>query len=248
MKPLLDLIVDTLPAPNFSSDDPLQLLVSTISYSEFIGRSAIGKLTGGSLTVNQPIGVSTGEESTIRQGRISKIHIFKGNGFEEVQSAQAGEIVAVSGIQDITVGETILDPNNPKPLPMPSIDPPTISVEFLPNDSPFAGKEGEFVTTRQVYERLSREVLSDVALQVSDSDTGIGYKVSGRGELHISILIEKMRREGYEFQVSRPKVIFKDIDGKQHEPYESVTINVDESIGGKVIESMAAPNSAASTP
>ena len=239
MKPLLDLIVDTLPAPNFSSDDPLQLLVSTISYSEFIGRSAIGKLTGGSLTVNQPIGVSTGEESAIRQGRISKIHIFKGNGFEEVQSAQAGEIVAVSGIQDITVGETILDPNNPKPLPMPSIDPPTISVEFLPNDSPFAGKEGEFVTTRQVHERLSREVLSDVALQVSGSDTGIGYKVSGRGELHISILIEKMRREGYEFQVSRPKVIFKEIDGKKFEPYESVTINVDESIGGKVIESMA---------
>ena len=120
-----------------------------------------------------------------------------------------------------------------------SIDPPTISVEFLPNDSTFAGKEGEFVTTRQVRERLFRETLSDVALQVSDSDTGLGYKVSGRGELHISILIEKMRREGYEFQVSRPKVIFKEIDGSNHEPYETVTITVDESLGGKVIESMA---------
>ena len=239
MKPLLDLIVDQLPAPDFSTDDPLQLLVSTISYSQFLGRSAIGKLTGGSLAMNQPVGVATGEGSDIRQGRISKIHVFKGNGFEEVPSAQAGQIIAISGIVDITVGETIVDTENPKPLPMPSIDPPTISVEFLPNDSPFAGKEGEFVTTRQLRERLFREVLSDVALQVSDSDTGIGYKVSGRGELHISILIEKMRREGYEFQVSRPKVIYKDIDGKQHEPYELVTITVDESIGGKVIESMA---------
>jgi GTP-binding protein len=165
--------------------------------------------------------------------------VFKGNDFDEVSEAEAGQIIAVSGIQDITVGETILDPENPAPLPMAAIDPPTISVEFLPNDSPFAGKEGEFVTTRQLRERLYRETLSDVALQVGDSDTGIGYKVAGRGELHISILIEKMRREGYEFQVSRPKVIFKKINEKQHEPYENVTITIDESLGGKVIESMA---------
>ncbi len=239
MKPLFELIIGKLPAPNFSNDDPLQLLVSTISYSQFIGRSAIGKLTGGTLSINQPVAICTGDESKIRQGRISKIHIFKGNDFEEVQQAEAGEIISIAGIQDITVGETIVDQNQPKPLPMPHIDPPTISVEFLPNDSPFSGKEGEFVTTRQLRERLFRETLSDVALHVSDSDTGIGYKVSGRGELHISILIEKMRREGYEFQVSRPKVIFKDIDGKTHEPYESVSITVEKTVGGKIIESMA---------
>ena len=239
MKDLYELMIDKLPQPAFSNEDPLQLLVSTISYSQFLGRSAIGKLTGGQLKINQPIGISTGVDSDVRTGRISKIHVFKGNDFEEVNEAGAGEIIAISGIQDITVGETVVDPENPKPLPMTAIDPPTISVEFLPNDSPFAGKEGEFVTTRQLRDRLFRETLSDIALQVSDSDTGIGYKVSGRGELHISILIEKMRREGYEFQVSRPKVIFKDIDGANHEPYETVTITVDESLGGKVIESMA---------
>jgi GTP-binding protein len=239
MKDLYELMIEKLPAPAFSNQDPLQLLVSTISYSQFLGRSAIGKITGGELKVNQPIGISTGLDSDIRSGRISKIHVFKGNDFEEVSEANAGQIVAISGIQDITVGETVVDPNDPKPLPMTAIDPPTISVEFLPNDSPFAGKEGEFVTTRQLRDRLFRETLSDIALQVSDSDAGIGYKVSGRGELHISILIEKMRREGYEFQVSRPKVIFKDIDGKTHEPYETVTITVEESLGGKVIESMA---------
>ena len=239
MKDLYDLMVEKLPPPAFKADDPLQLLVSTISYSQFLGRSAIGKLTGGTLKINQPIGISTGTDSGIRPGRISKIHVFKGNDFDEVSTASAGQIIAISGIQDITVGETIVDPEQPAPLPMAAIDPPTISVEFLPNDSPFAGKEGEFVTTRQLRERLYRETLADVALKVSDSDTGIGYKVAGRGELHISILIEKMRREGYEFQVSRPKVIFQMIDGKQHEPYENVTITVDESLGGKVIESMA---------
>ena len=239
MKDLYNLIIEKLPEPVFLDTDPLQLLVSTISYSQFLGRSAIGKLTGGSLKINQPIGISTGTDSVIRTGRISKIHVFKGNDFDEVNEAEAGQIIAVSGIQDITVGETIVDTENPAPLPMAVIDPPTISVEFLPNDSPFAGKEGEFVTTRQLRERLYRETLADVALQVGDSDTGIGYKVAGRGELHISILIEKMRREGYEFQVSRPKVIFKTINEKQHEPYENVTITIDESLGGKVIESMA---------
>ncbi|MGA0242022.1 MAG: translational GTPase TypA [Candidatus Marinamargulisbacteria bacterium] len=239
MKEMYDLIVSALPEPAFSSDDPLQLLVSTISYSPFLGRSAIGKITGGVLKVNQSIGISTGLDSDIRSGRISKLHVFKGNDFDEVSSASAGQIVALSGIQDVTVGETIVDPDHPAPLPMAAIDPPTISVAFLPNDSPFAGKEGEFVTTRQLRERLFRETLSDVALKVSDSDTGIGYQVAGRGELHISILIEKMRREGYEFQVSRPKVIFKTIDGVKQEPYENVTITVDESLGGKVIESMA---------
>ena len=239
MKPLYDLMIQALPQPQFSSDVALQLLVSTISYSPFLGRSAIGKLTGGHLKINQPVAISTGMDSALRPGRISKIHIFKGNDFEEVASASAGQIVAISGIQDITVGETVVDPNDPQPLPMAAIDPPTISVAFLPNDSPFAGKEGEFVTTRQLKDRLVRETLSDIALQVSDSDTGIGYKVSGRGELHLSILIEKMRREGYEFQVSRPKVIFQTIDDKKHEPYEMVTITVDDSLGGKIIESMA---------
>ncbi len=239
MIPLLDAIIDKMPAPPMVSDDPLQLLVSTIRYSQFLGRSAIGKLTGGTLTTNQPIGIAHGTDGEIRNGRISKIHIFKGNDFDEVSEASAGQIVSISGVQDITVGETVIDPANPAPLPLTEIDPPTIAVEFLPNDSPFSGKEGEFVTGRQVRDRLMRETLSDIALHVTDSDAGAGFKVSGRGELHISILIEKMRREGYEFQVSRPKVIFKKEDGKTLEPYETVTITVDESLGGKIIESMA---------
>jgi GTP-binding protein len=239
MQSMFDIIIDKVPPPDFSSEDPLQLLVTTISYSQFLGRSAIGKLTGGTLKVNDIVGIASGVDSGVRSARVAKIHQFKGNDFEEIESATAGQIIAVSGFQDVTVGETIVNPENPKPLPMVQIDPPTISVEFLPNDSPFAGKEGEFVTTRQLRERLFRETLSDVALHVEDSETGIGYKVAGRGELHISILIEKMRREGYEFQVSRPRVIFKTIDGKQSEPYEMVTITVDESLGGKIIESMA---------
>jgi GTP-binding protein len=239
MKDLYDIIIDRLPAPSFSASEPLQLLVSTLSYSPFLGRSAIGKLTGGTLKTNQPVGVCQGLDAPSRPGRISKVHVFKGNGFEEVDQASAGQIVVIAGIQDITVGETIVDPANPTPLPMTLIDPPTISVEFLPNDSPFAGKEGEFVTTRQLRERLFRETLSDIALNVVDSETGIGYKVSGRGELHLSILIEKMRREGYECQVSRPKVIMQTIDGKRHEPYEVVTITVNPDLGGKIIESMA---------
>jgi len=236
---LFDLITEKIPAPKGEADAPVQFLVSNISYSQFMGRLAIGKLTSGTLKVNQPIAVYAGEDDkTPRTARVTKLFEYHVNQLKEVDMVGVGDIFAIAGVEDIRVGETITDPLNPKPLPMLPIDPPTISMTFMANDSPFSGKEGEFVTSRHLKDRLQRELLSDVALQVEDSDAGVGYKVSGRGELHLSILIEKMRREGYEFQVSRPQVILKTINGEKMEPYEEVTIEVDETTMGPVIESM----------
>ncbi|MSR88366.1 MAG: translational GTPase TypA [Candidatus Margulisbacteria bacterium] len=239
MNPLFDTIIERVPHPKGSPDEPLQLLVSTLSYSSFLGRLAIGKLTSGKIKINQNVAIAKGmEDMAPRQGRITKIYKFKANKQEEATEAEVGEIIAIAGIEDIRVGETITDIANPKPLPFIPVDPPTISMNFLPNDSPFAGKEGEFVTSRHLKERLQREILSDVALNVEELTTSSGYKVSGRGELHLSILIEKMRREGYEFQVSRPNVIFKEVDGKKMEPFEELTIDVGEESMGTIIESL----------
>lgn len=239
MNPLFDTIIERVPHPKGSPDEPLQLLVSTLSYSSFLGRLAIGKLTSGKIKINQNVAIAKGmEDMAPRQGRITKIYKYKANKQEEATEAEVGEIIAIAGIEDIRVGETITDIANPKPLPFIPVDPPTISMNFLPNDSPFAGKEGEFVTSRHLKERLQREILSDVALNVEELTTSSGYKVSGRGELHLSILIEKMRREGYEFQVSRPNVIFKEVDGKKMEPFEELTIDVGEESMGTIIESL----------
>ncbi len=239
MSPLFDTIIERVPHPKGSPDEPLQLLVSTLSYSAFLGRLAIGKLTSGKIKINQNVAIAKGVEDTApRQGRITKIYKYKANKQEEATEAEVGEIIAIAGIEDIRVGETITDIANPNPLPFIPVDPPTISMNFLPNDSPFAGKEGEFVTSRHLKERLQREILSDVALNVEELVTSSGYKVSGRGELHLSILIEKMRREGYEFQVSRPNVIFKEVDGKKLEPFEELTIDVGEESMGTIIESL----------
>lgn len=237
MIPLFDLIVNAVPPPVGNPDAPLQMLVSSLAYSSFLGRLAIGKITSGLLNINKDVIVSRADGST-QPARITKIYRFKGSGKEEVETAGVGEIVAVAGMESITVGETLTDPENPLPLPGIDIDPPTISMNFIPNDSPFAGKEGRFLTSRHIRERLIRETLSDVALVVEELTDTIGYKVSGRGELHLSILIEKMRREGYEFQVTRPKVILKESDEGKLEPYEELTIDVDEQYAGKVIENL----------
>jgi GTP-binding protein len=178
-------------------------------------------------------------DGEIKPARITKIFRFEANQKVAVETASCGDIVAVAGMDEVTVGCTYTDPETPTPLPPMEIDPPTISMSFVPNDSPFAGKEGEFVTSRHLAERLMRETMSDVALKVEPLEEGMGFKVSGRGELHLSILIEKMRREGFEFQVTRPQVIFRDNpDGTKEEPYEELTIDVDETCMGPVMEKL----------
>ena len=237
MIPLFELIVNAVPPPTGNPEAPLQMLVSSLSYSPFLGRLAIGKITSGILSINKDVIVYR-TDGSISPARITKIYRFKGNGKEETEAAGVGEIVAVAGMDSITVGETLTDPENPIPLIGMEIDPPTISMNFIPNDSPFAGKEGRFLTSRHIRERLFRETLSDVALVVEELSDSIGYKVSGRGELHLSILIEKMRREGYEFQATRPRVIFKDGGEGRLEPYEELTIDVDEQYSGNIIENL----------
>ena len=237
MEPLFDKIVEAIPPPLGDPEASLQLLISSISYSSFLGRLGIGKLTSGTLKINQEVAIGSEGEELVK-ARISKIYCFKGNDKVETDFASTGEVVAIAGIEFITIGKTITDPQNPILLPPIKIDPPTISMNFIPNDSPFAGKEGQFVTSRHLRERLFKETLSDVALVVEELSDASGYKVSGRGELHLSVLIEKMRREGYEFQVTRPRVIYKQENGKTVEPYEELTIDVDEAYMGKVIENL----------
>jgi GTP-binding protein len=231
------MIVDHIPAPSGSSDEPLQMQVGTIDYSPYLGRMGIGKVVNGTMQLNQPIVVAR-RDGSIKPVRISKIFRFESDQKVAVESAGVGEIVAIAGMEDVTVGVTFTDPDDPRPLPLITIDPPTISMNFIPNDSPFAGKEGRFVTSRHLGERLQREVLADVALRYEVLDDAVGFKVSGRGELHLSIMIEKMRREGYEFQVTRPRVIFREEDGRTLEPYEKLTVDVDEQYQGVVIEKL----------
>ncbi|PIE73834.1 MAG: translational GTPase TypA [Deltaproteobacteria bacterium] len=230
-------IVSHIPAPSGDSTAALQMQVGTIDYSPYLGRLGIGKVVNGTMRLNQPIAVAR-RDGSIQPVRISKIFRFECDEKVAVESAGVGEIVAVAGMDDVTVGVTFTDQENPAPLPLITIDPPTISMNFVPNDSPFAGKEGKYVTSRHIGERLEREILSDVALQYTVLDDAVGYKVSGRGELHLSILIEKMRREGYEFQVTRPQVIFREEDGQRQEPYEALTVDVDEQFQGAVIEKL----------
>ncbi|MBR3731607.1 MAG: translational GTPase TypA [Spirochaetales bacterium] len=235
---LFDEIIRYIPCPKGDATGPVQMLVSTISYSSYLGRLAIGKITSGNMCINQEIAIST-RDGELKNARISKLYTFESNGMVEASDANVGEIVAVAGIEDIMIGETITDRNNPIPLPIIELDPPTISMNFIPNDSPFAGQDGKFVTSRHLKDRLYRETLADVALVVTELTEGVGYKVSGRGELHLSILIEKMRREGYEFQITRPEVIMKKVDGKLLEPYEELILDVEEDTVGAVIDAVS---------
>jgi GTP-binding protein len=237
MTPLFDMIIDSIPPPAGDSAGPLQMLVSSLSYSQFLGRLAIGKITSGRLRVDQEV-VASKVGTTPYPANIKKIYKFKGAEKIEADEASVGEIVAVAGMDDIAIGETLTDPLNPLPLAGIEVDPPTVSMNFVPNDSPFYGKEGSFVTSRHLRDRLFRETFSDVALVVEELGGVQGYKVSGRGELHLSILIEKMRREGYEFQVTRPQVIWKELNGKRLEPFEDLTVDVDEKYMGRVIENL----------
>ncbi len=232
-----EMIVNHVPPPAGDVDAPLQLQINTIDYSPYLGRLGIGRLVNGSLRINDNIVVAR-RDGSIKPIRISKIFSFVGDQQVPVDSATTGDIVAVAGMDDVTVGVTFTDPDNPSPLPLIEIDPPTISMHFIPNDSPFAGLDGKFVTSRHLEDRLNRETLADVALQIAPLTDGVGFQVSGRGELHLSILIEKMRREGYEFQVTRPHVIMRQENGKTIEPYEELTVDVDEQYQGVVIEKL----------
>ena len=239
MIPLLEKIIEFIPPPAGDPDGVLQLQVNTIDYSPYLGKLGIGKVVNGTININQNIVVAK-RDGSLAPVRISKIFKFERDEKKPVEKAEAGDIIAVAGLEDITVGVTFTDPDTPKPLPLIDIDPPTIAMHFIPNDSPFAGQDGQFVTSRQIEDRLFRETLGDVALQVEPLGRGIGFKVSGRGELHLSILIEKMRREGYEFQVTRPVVIMREEGGQTLEPYEELTIDVEENFQGAVIEKLGA--------
>ena len=237
LKPLLNKIISYIPSPIGNPDAPLQMLVSSIDYSPYLGRLGIGKITQGKMNINKEISVAL-RNGVVVPARVTKIYRFVGNEKKPIDVAGVGEIVAVAGMEEVTVGMTLTDPNNPAPLNPIKIDPPTLSMNFIPNDSPFAGKEGRFVTSSHLFERLNRETLTDVALCVEELQDEVGMNVSGRGELHLSILIERMRREGYEFQVTRPQVIMKEQDGKFLEPFEELTIDVEEQYAGVVIEKL----------
>ncbi|CAG34803.1 translational GTPase TypA [Desulfotalea psychrophila] len=232
------MIIEQTPAPVGSVDAPLQMQVGTIDYSPYLGRLGIGKVVNGTMTINQPIAVAR-RDGSLTPVRITKIYRFECDGKVSIESASVGEIVAVAGMDDVNVGVTFTDLANPTPLPLIEIDPPTISMHFIPNDSPFAGREGKYVTSRHIGDRLEKEILSDVALRYEPLTDAVGFKVSGRGELHLSILIENMRREGFEFQVTRPQVIMREDDnGQVLEPYETLTVDVDELYQGPVIEKL----------
>jgi len=237
LKPLFDQIVETIPAPHPLRDDSLQLLVANVDYNEYVGRLAIGRIFSGEITRNQEV-VIAGHEGTVKKTRVKELYVFEGLKRQLAESAGVGEIVALAGVEDINIGETITTPDNPRPLPSIAVDEPTISMIFSVNNSPFAGTEGQFVTSRQIKERLDREVLGNVAIRVEEAGGPDQFKVSGRGELQLAIMIEMMRREGYELQVSKPEVITRRVDGELHEPIEQVVIDCPEEFIGVVTEAM----------
>ncbi|TBV80346.1 MAG: translational GTPase TypA [Desulfobulbaceae bacterium] len=234
---IAELIIQRIPPPTGDHSAPLQMQISSLDASPYLGRLAIGRILNGTLNTNHSV-VVIKRDGSIKPARITKIYTFEGSDKVATTNAGCGEIVAVAGMDDITVGETFTDPGDPRPLPLIDIDPPTIAMNFLPNDSPFAGQEGKFITSRHIEERLRKETISDVALQVKPLTTATGFVVAGRGELHLSVLIERMRREGYELQVTRPQVIMREENGVKLEPYEELTIDVDEQYSGAVIEKL----------
>ncbi len=242
LKPLFDTIIDYVKPPVGDPNAPLQCLVSSIDYNEFVGRTAIGRIDAGTMKVGQAITVCDWHNPDLsKNARITALYAFDGVGRKEIEAGVAGDIVMFSGIDDVTIGNTICEAGVPNPVNFVKITDPTVEMTFSVNDSPFAGREGKFVTSRQIRDRLYKELLRDVALQVEDSATTDSFRVMGRGEMHLSILIEKMRREGYEFQVSPPKVLYHtDESGQKMEPYELVVIDLPAEYQGAVIERLSA--------
>ena len=238
LKPLFDEIIETIPAPRALRDDSLQLLVANIEYNAFVGRLGIGRIYSGEIAKNQEVMVSK-RDGTTQKTRVKELYVFEGMKRETVEKAGVGEIVALAGFDDINIGETITLVDNPKPLPIINVDEPTISMIFGVNNSPFSGIDGKFVTSRQIKERLEKELLGNVALRVAETDSADQFRVSGRGELQLAILIEMMRREGYELQVSKPEVITKKGEnGELLEPIEQVVVDCPEEFIGVVTEAL----------
>lgn len=237
LRPLFDQIVETIPAPHSLRADSLQLLVANIDYSDYVGRLAIGRIFSGEIAVGDQV-VVVQHDGNVRKVKISQLYVFEGLKREAVERAGVGEIVALAGFDDIEIGDTITSAENPQPLPSIAVDEPTIAMIFGVNNSPFAGKEGRFVTSRQIKERLDKEILGNVAIRVEATDSPDQFKVSGRGELQLAILIEMMRREGYELQVSKPEVITREMDGETLEPIEMVVVDCPEEFIGVVTEAL----------
>lgn len=237
MRPLFDTILKYTPAPSGSADEPLQLQISQLGYDNYTGRLGIGRILNGRIKPGQTVAVMNHEQQ-IAQGRINQLLGFKGLERVPLEEAEAGDIVIISGIEDIGIGVTITDKDNPKGLPMLSVDEPTLTMDFMVNTSPLAGTEGKFVTSRQIRDRLQKELLTNVALRVEDTADADVFRVSGRGELHLTILLENMRREGYELAVGKPRVVYRDIDGQKCEPYENLTVDVPDDNQGAVMEEL----------
>jgi GTP-binding protein len=233
--PLFETILKYVPPPLADTENPLQMMVTTLDWSDYIGRISIGRIVRGSIKTGETVALIK-EGKDIKQGRVTKLFVFEGMKQVETESAEAGEIVAVAGFEDAMIGDTIASAAEPEALPYTSVDEPTIAMNFMVNTSPFAGTEGKFVTSRNLNERLFKELNTNVAMRVEKTDSPDVFRVSGRGELQLAILIETMRREGYEFAVSRPEVLFKRVDGALHEPIESVVIDVAEDFLGVVME------------
>ncbi|MCH5278230.1 MAG: translational GTPase TypA [Christensenellaceae bacterium] len=240
MQPIFDTIIKHVPAPGGNEDEPLQLLISTIDYDDYVGRIGVGRIERGVASRNRTV-IVCAEGGTPREAKLSRLYRFEGLKRVEAERVSAGDIVAIAGISGISIGETVCDPTKVEPLPFVQIDEPTVSMEFIVNTSPFAGREGKYVTSRNLRDRLFKEVETNVSMRVEETDTPDAFKVSGRGELHLSILIETMRRQDYEFAVSRPKVIMKrDKQGHLLEPIEELTIDVPQEYMGTVMEGLGA--------
>lgn len=237
MCPLFDTILKYTPAPSGSADETLQLQISQLDYDNYTGRLGIGRILNGRIKPGQVVAVMNHDQQ-IAQGRINQLLGFKGLERVPLEEAEAGDIVIISGIEDIGIGVTITDKDNPKGLPMLSVDEPTLTMDFMVNTSPLAGTEGKFVTSRQIRDRLQKELLTNVALRVEDTADADVFRVSGRGELHLTILLENMRREGYELAVGKPRVVYRDIDGQKCEPYENLTVDVPDDNQGAVMEEL----------
>ena len=236
MTALFDVLIKEIPAPQGDIDGPLQFMVTTLDYDDFVGKIAVGRIVRGRMKTNQQVVLMNGEST--RKGKIGRVYTYNGLNRVETDEAGMGDIIAFVGIDDINIGETVADAENPEALPTISIDEPTLSMMFSVNNSPFAGREGDYVTSRHLRDRLFKEVETNVSMRVEETDSPDSFKVSGRGELHLAVLIETMRREGYELQVGKPRVIFKDINGQNCEPLEHLTIDVPQEFMGAVMENL----------
>lgn len=236
--PLLDCILENIPAPTGDDSLPLQFQATTLDYNEYVGRIVVGRLINGTVKSQQQVSLCKADGS-VEKGKIAKLYEFKDLGRVECEEAESGDIIGIAGFPDIQIGETICEVGKENPLPLIHIDEPTLQMNFSVNDSPFAGQEGKFVTSRQLRKRLYDELEKNVSLRVEDTDSTDCFKVSGRGELHLGILIETMRREGYEFQISKPEVIYKEINGVQHEPFENLIIDTPEETAGSCIDRLS---------